>query len=86
MEGERLLSRDPQVPAASDADPLCGHGAVQAQRANQMLEAATDARCDARPANPPAPRVGREPPCGRPAATTDARPPYTPSNVARSWG
>jgi hypothetical protein len=86
MEGESLLSRDPQVPAADDADPLCDHGAVQAQRANQTLEAATDARCDSRPAAPPTPRVGREPPCGRPAATADPRQPDIPSHVARSWG
>src|SRR5262245_61884419 len=75
MEGESLLSRDPQVPAAYDADPLCYHGAVQAAGANQTLEAATDARCDSSPATPLTPRARRELPCGRPAATTDARPP-----------
>jgi alpha-beta hydrolase superfamily lysophospholipase len=42
--GESLLSRDPQVQAAFDADPLNYRGPVQARMADQLLRAARDAR------------------------------------------
>jgi acylglycerol lipase len=44
LEGESLLSRDPRVQAAFDADPLNYHGPAQARMADQMLRAAADAR------------------------------------------
>jgi acylglycerol lipase len=42
--GESLLSRDPEVQRAFDADPLNYHGPVQARMGHQMLRAAQEAR------------------------------------------
>jgi alpha-beta hydrolase superfamily lysophospholipase len=42
--GESLLSRDPEVQRAFDADPLNYHGPVQARMGYQTLQAAQEAR------------------------------------------
>jgi alpha-beta hydrolase superfamily lysophospholipase len=42
--GENLLSRDPAIQEAFDADPLCYHGKVRAGMSSEVIKAAADAR------------------------------------------